>query len=94
MDIFQVQVILNENMAKPDSQEYKVTCAFLPQENIQELSKINTLNLVKRQYLPHFLSDKDFKGTVMNRILQSFYGGLLEIRLTVPLIKIIRVCNL
>ena len=39
----------------------------------------------KRQYLPHFLSDKSFKDTVLNRALPSLHRGSLEITLTVPL---------
>ena len=50
---------------------YKVTCAFLLQEN-------NEINLEKRQYLPHFLSDTGFKGTVVNRGLPSLRRGTLE----------------
>ena len=41
--------------------------------------------LEKRRYLPHFLSDKGFKGTVVNRALSSLPGGFLKPTLTVPL---------
>ena len=50
------------------------------------------LNLEKRRHLPHYCSDKDFKGTVVNRALTSYHGGIggsLEITLTVLLIKTI-----
>ena len=37
------------------------------------------------EYLVYSLSDKAFKGTVVNRALLSLPGGLLEIKPTVPL---------
>ena len=37
----------------------------------------------KHGYLIHTWSDKSFKGTVVNRVLPSLDGGLLEITLTV-----------
>ena len=43
------------------------------------------LNLEKRQYLPHYWSDKGFKGIVVNLALSSLAVGSLEITLTVPL---------
>ena len=46
------------------------------QENLLELSELNTLE--KRQYLPHYWSDKGFKVTVVNRTLPSVHGGSLE----------------
>ena len=39
------------------------------------------LNLEIRQYLSHFWSDKDVKGTVVNLTLLSLHGGSLEITL-------------
>ena len=47
-----------------------------------KLSEIITFN-PKRQYLPHYLTDKDFKSPVVNR--KSLQGGLFEITQTVPL---------
>ena len=53
---------------------------------MNKLSEINTLESEERRYLPHcFLSYKDFKATVVNRVLSSLHGGPLEITLTVPL---------
>ena len=49
------------------------------------MEKLNILESGQRQFLPHFLSDLSFKGTVVNRALLSFHGGSLEITLTVPL---------
>ena len=59
-----------------------VTCAFLLQENMLKLLEINTFN-PQQQYLPHYLTDKDFKSTVVNR--KSLQGGLFEITQTVHL---------
>ena len=39
----------------------------------------------KRQYLPLYWSDKDFKGTFVNRALSSLHGESLKITLAVPL---------
>ena len=44
------------------------------------------LNLEKRQYLPHYWSDKGLKGTLVTRAVSTCHGGSLEITLTVPLI--------
>ena len=49
----------------------KVTCAFPRQENIESSTKKSLLNLEKLQYLSHCLSNKAFKGTVVNRALAS-----------------------
>ena len=59
-----------------------VTCAFLLQENMLKLLEKNTFN-PQQQYLPHYLTDKDFKSTVVNR--KSLQGGLFEITQTVHL---------
>jgi len=48
---------------------------FLLQESILVASKIST---EKRQYLPHYLSNKGFKGTVVNRKFPILHGGLVE----------------
>ena len=61
-----------------------MTCAFLLQENFQELSELNTLE--KRPYLPHYWSDKGFKDRSLNRKMPSLHEGSLEKTLTVPLI--------
>ena len=50
----------------------------------------NSLKKQKKLYLIHSLSDKAFKGTVVNRALPSLHGGLLEITLTVPVEKQIK----
>ena len=52
-----------------------------------KLSELNTFNLEKWKYLPHHWSDKDFKGNIVNRALQSLPGGSLEITLTVQLMN-------
>ena len=39
----------------------------------------------QRQYLPHYWSDKGFKGTVVNKKLQCLQGGSLEITFIVSL---------
>ena len=54
----------------------KVNFSFELQETL--------LFLEKRQYLPHFCSNKGYKG--LNWALPSLYGGSREITLTVPLI--------
>ena len=46
---------------------------------------LTLLNVEKRKYLPHYWSDKVFKGTVVHRVLSSLHGGSFEITLTVPL---------
>ena len=51
------------------------------QENIHELSELNTFKLEKRQYLPK----NQKKGTVVNRALSYLDGGSLEIMLTLTL---------
>ena len=57
-----------------------MTYAFLLQENTW-----NYLNytLLEKQFLPHYLSDKGFKGTVVNQALSLLHRGLLEIAFTV-----------
>ena len=47
--------------------------------------KINSLKKCKHGYLIHTWSDKAYNGTVVNRTFPSFYGGSLELTLTVPL---------
>jgi len=39
----------------------------------------------KRQFLPHYWSDKGFIGNVVDWVLQSLHKGFFEIALTVPL---------
>ena len=47
----------------------------------------------KRRFLPHFWSDKDFKGTVVNQTLPSLHEGSLPFfSFLFPLIKILSVC--
>ena len=41
------------------------------------------LNLENDSFSPHYLADKRFKGTVVNRELPSLHGRSLEITLTV-----------
>ena len=64
-----------------------MTCAFLLQEIIYELSQLNIYNLEieKRQYLPHHGSDKGFKDVIVNRTLPYLRGGSLRNSLRVPL---------
>ena len=62
----------------------KVTCAFLLQENMSELSKIKTCKLRKSQYLPNDGSKKVFNGTIVNQTFSYFQGGSLEFTNTVP----------
>ena len=50
----------------------KVTCAFILQESILELLKLNTLKP---------------RGTIVNKAFSSFHGESLEITFTVPLIR-------
>ena len=52
-------------------------CAFLLQESFKELK--TSFKNEKRQYFPHYWSDKGSKGTVVNQTLPSLYGGSLEI---------------
>ena len=58
-----------------------MTYAFLQQENTWNYQNYT---LLKRQFLPHYLSDKGFKGTVVNQALPLLNRGSLEIALTVP----------
>ena len=48
---------------------------------------LTLLELEKRRYLQNWLSDKGFKGTIVNRALPSLHGDLLEsmLNFTVPL---------
>ena len=48
---------------------------------------LTLFNIEKRQYLPHYLSDKGFKGTVVNQALPSLHGGSVEITLEATLTK-------
>ena len=50
-----------------------------------KLKSLNTFMLRKTKYFSHFLKDKGFKDTVVNRALTSLRGGSFEITLTVPL---------
>ena len=43
----------------------------------------------KHGYLIHTWSDKDFKGSVVNRALPSLHGGSLEIMLTILSLQIL-----
>ena len=50
-----------------------------------KLSELNTFNLEKRLYLPHYRLDKVFKVTVVHEALFTLHGGgSLEITPTVP----------
>ena len=40
-----------------------------------------TKNEKRKKYLTHYLSDKGFNGTIVNRTLPSLHGGSLEITL-------------
>ena len=42
-----------------------------------EIIRIQLYSRQKRWYLPHFLSDKGFKGTVVNRVLPFLHRGSL-----------------
>ena len=42
------------------------------QKNIKYLTELNTFK--KRQYLPHYLSAKSFKGIVVNQAWSSLHG--------------------
>ena len=56
----------------------KVTCSYLLQENMKDLSK---LILENQLYLPHHWSDKDCKGTVVNLSLPSLHRGSRKLSL-------------
>ena len=51
---------------------------------------LTLLKLDKRQYLPHYGSDKDCKGTVVNQALASLHGGShgIKLMITLSMIKI------
>ena len=49
--------------------------------------KINSLNKQKHANLVHNWLNKGFKGTFVNRAMQSVHEGLLKITHTVPLTK-------
>ena len=62
---------------------FSANCAFPLQENIWELSELNTFKpRKKRQYRPHHWSNKSLKGTVMNRVLSSLNLRSREIKFT------------
>ena len=42
---------------------------------------VNSLMKQKHRYLTHTLSDKDFKGTLVNRALHPLHSGPFEITL-------------
>ena len=46
---------------------------------------VNSLMKQKHRYLTHTLSDKGFKGTLVNRALHPLHGGPFEITLKFPL---------
>ena len=48
---------------------------------MEKLTEINTYRVRKTTVSSTSVSDKGFKGTVVNRALPSLHGGLLEIRL-------------
>ena len=79
--IFNDDVIIMFKRVFPFKQEMHNS---LLQRNIPQKKK----NIFKKQkywYITHTWSDKAFKGTVVNRVLPFFDGGLLEITLTFPL---------
>jgi len=49
---------------------------------------IKTKGLGKRQHLPHFWSDKGFKGTLVNQTLPSLQGESLKIMIAAPIVLI------
>ena len=51
--------------------------------------KINSLKKQKHSYLNHTWLEKAFKGTVVNRAVQSLHVGSLEVTVTGPLITLI-----
>ena len=55
---------------------------------MEKLAEINTFPSQKKDGI-FPLSDKGFKGTLVNLTLPSLHGGSLEIKLTVHLIKLI-----
>ena len=42
--------------------------------------KMNNYESMKRLFLPHFWSNKGFKGTVVNQTLSSLHGGSRNVR--------------
>ena len=52
---------------------------------MKAIVNINNFKLEKIRYLTHYRPDKGLKGTIVNRVFPSKYGGLLEITTTVPL---------
>ena len=66
----------------------KVTCAFLLQENKEELLELNTFKLRKKNDNTFHIIDQisRFQGTIVNRQLPFLHVGSLEITVTVPLI--------
>ena len=50
--------------------------------------KHTVITHLTRQYLPHYVSDKGFKSTLVNRTLLSLHGRSLEGPLIVAFIKI------
>ena len=62
-----------------------ILCLSCLLEALEKTSKLNTLRVRKRRYLPHFWLDNSFKGTVVNRAFSSLHGGLLIFTHTVPL---------
>ena len=64
---------------------YKSDFAFLLQEKHIGIIRIITLsNPEKRQYLPHYWSDKGFNGTFERRALPSLHGGSVKITVYSP----------
>ena len=44
-----------------------MTCGFLAENQWRSCDNYTTFKLEKWRYLPHYLSDKSLKGTVVNR---------------------------
>ena len=81
--IFWKLIILNQSFS------VKWWAYFCFRKKRNKLSEFNTFQARKRRYLSNHWSDKDLKGTVVNRACPSLNGGSLKITATIPLIKIV-----
>ena len=62
---------------------------FCKKENRQELSELNTFKTRKTTISATLLIRKDFKFTILNRVLSFLHEESLKTTLTVPLISLI-----
>ena len=83
--IWKMFMILNTDYFLIVSSQQKWLVHFYCRKTCSKYQIWTLLNWEKRQYLPHYWSDKGSKGTIVYQALPYLHSGSLEITLTVPL---------